>query len=47
MRIREATDGNWPAIHPFSRAVVDAVPGAFPHPEHGYVGLHVVFLDLT
>ena len=28
-------------------AVIGTVPGAFAHPEHGYVGLHVMFLDLT
>ena len=27
--------------------VVGTVPGAFCHPERGYVGLHVMFLDLT
>jgi GNAT superfamily N-acetyltransferase len=27
--------------------VVGTVPGAFSHPEHGYVGLHVMYLDLT
>ena len=27
--------------------VLATVPGAFDHPEHGYVGLHVMFLDLT
>jgi GNAT superfamily N-acetyltransferase len=27
--------------------VVGTVPGAFRHPEHGYVGLHVMFLDLV
>jgi GNAT superfamily N-acetyltransferase len=27
--------------------VIGTVPGAFHHPEHGYVGLHVMFLDLT
>jgi GNAT superfamily N-acetyltransferase len=27
--------------------VVGTVPGAFRHPELGYVGLHVMFLDLT
>ena len=65
MLIREATDEDWPAIHPFFRAVVETntpavrlwrslgfvvigtVPGAFDHPEHGFVGLHVMFLDLT
>ena len=26
--------------------VLATVPGAFDHPEHGYVGLHVMFLDL-
>ena len=27
--------------------VVGTVPGAFHHPDHGYVGLHVMFLDLV
>ena len=27
--------------------VIGTVPGAFDHPQHGYVGLHVMFLDLT
>lgn len=27
--------------------VVGTVPGAFRHPTHGYVGLHVMFLDLS
>ncbi|SDC13798.1 Ribosomal protein S18 acetylase RimI [Geodermatophilus telluris] len=27
--------------------VLCTVPGAFDHPEHGYVGLHVMYLDLT
>ena len=27
--------------------VVGTVPGAFEHPEHGYVGLHVMYLDLA
>ncbi|MGY1712992.1 GNAT family N-acetyltransferase [Geodermatophilus nigrescens] len=27
--------------------VVGTVPGAFDHPEHGFVGLHVMYLDLT
>ena len=27
--------------------IVGTVPGAFDHPEHGYVGLHVTYLDLT
>ena len=26
--------------------VIGTVPGAFDHPEHGPVGLHVMFLDL-
>jgi GNAT superfamily N-acetyltransferase len=26
--------------------VLATVPGAFDHPEHGYVGLHLMFLDL-
>lgn len=27
--------------------VVGTVPGAFDHPEHGYVGLHVMYLPLV
>jgi GNAT superfamily N-acetyltransferase len=27
--------------------ILTTVPGAFDHVEHGYVGLHVMFLDLT
>ncbi len=27
--------------------ILTTVPGAFDHAEHGYVGLHVMFLDLT
>ena len=27
--------------------VVGTVPGAFDHPEHGYVGLHVMYLALV
>jgi L-amino acid N-acyltransferase YncA len=27
--------------------VVGTVPGAFDHPRHGFVGLHVMYLDLT
>lgn len=27
--------------------VIGTVPGAFRHPTHGYVGLHVMFLDLS
>ena len=27
--------------------ILTTVPGAFDHPEHGFVGLHVMFLDLS
>ena len=27
--------------------IVGTVPGAFLHPEHGYVGLHVMYLSLV
>jgi GNAT superfamily N-acetyltransferase len=27
--------------------IAGTVPGAFHHPEHGYVGLHVMFLQLS
>ena len=28
-------------------SVVGTVPGAFDHPQHGYVGLHVMYLSLV
>jgi L-amino acid N-acyltransferase YncA len=31
----------------FGFRVVGTVPGAFEHPEHGYVGLHVMHLPLV
>jgi GNAT superfamily N-acetyltransferase len=27
--------------------ILTTVPGAFDHPQHGFVGLHVMYLDLT
>ena len=33
--------------HSVGFGIVGTVPGAFDHPEHGYVGLHVMYLDLT
>jgi GNAT superfamily N-acetyltransferase len=27
--------------------ILTTVPGAFHHPEHGYVGLHVMYLELA
>jgi GNAT superfamily N-acetyltransferase len=27
--------------------ILTTVPGAFDHPEHGYVGLHVMYLELV
>jgi ribosomal protein S18 acetylase RimI-like enzyme len=27
--------------------VLATVPGAFDHPQHGYVGLHLMHLDLV
>ena len=27
--------------------IVGTVPGAFEHPKHGFVGLHVMFLSLV
>jgi GNAT superfamily N-acetyltransferase len=33
--------------HKLGFRIVGTVPGAFRHPEHGYVGLHVMYLDLT
>jgi GNAT superfamily N-acetyltransferase len=26
--------------------IIGTVPGAFRHPEHGFVGLHVMYLEL-
>ncbi len=33
--------------HSLGFEIVGTVPGAFRHPEHGYVGLHVMFLPLV
>jgi L-amino acid N-acyltransferase YncA len=39
----EAAVALWQAL---GFRILATVPGAFDHPEHGYVGLHVMFLDL-
>jgi hypothetical protein len=40
--IRPATDQEWPLIYPFYAAIM-AAPASFDHPEHGLVGLHIMF----
>lgn len=55
MQIREATDADWAAIWPFLRAIVADgetypydvdLPEGFCHPQHGYVGLHIMYRPL-
>jgi GNAT superfamily N-acetyltransferase len=41
---------NAPAVHLWQSlgfSIIGTVPGAFRHPEHGYVGLHVMYLPLV
>jgi GNAT superfamily N-acetyltransferase len=33
--------------HSLGFRTIGTVPAAFNHPDHGYVGLHVMWLDLT
>lgn len=50
IQFNAVVETNTPAVHLWRSlgfVVVGTVPGAFQHPEHGYVGLHVMFLDLT
>ncbi|WP_448641238.1 GNAT family N-acetyltransferase [Geodermatophilus sp. URMC 63] len=50
IQFNAVVETNTPAVtlwRSLGSGVVGTVPGAFRHPEHGYVGLHVVYLDPT
>jgi L-amino acid N-acyltransferase YncA len=50
MQFNAVVETNAPAVHLWRSLgfrVVGTVPEAFDHPEHGYVGLHVMHLDLS
>lgn len=50
VQFNAVVETNAPAVHLWQTLgfrIVGTVPGAFRHPEHGYVGLHVMYLDLT
>lgn len=50
IQFNAVVETNAPAVHLWQSLgweVVGTVPGAFQHPEDGYVGLHVMFKDLT
>jgi GNAT superfamily N-acetyltransferase len=50
IQFNAVVETNAPAVHLWRSLgfrVVGTVPGAFHDPDHGYVGLHVMFLDLT
>ena len=50
IQFNAVVETNAPAVHLWRSLgfqVLATVPGAYDHPEHGYVGLHVMFLDLV
>ena len=49
MQFNAVVETNAPAValwRSLGFSIVGTVPEAFDHPEHGYVGLHVMYLDL-
>jgi GNAT superfamily N-acetyltransferase len=50
VQFNAVVETNAPAVHLWQQLgfrIVGTVPGTFRHPTHGYVGLHVMYLDLT
>src|SRR3954454_19143341 len=50
IQFNAVVETNAPAVHLWQALgfrIIGTVPGAFRHAEHGYVGLHVMYLDLT
>jgi GNAT superfamily N-acetyltransferase len=50
IQFNAVVETNAPAVHLWRSLgfrVIGTVPGAFHDPDNGYVGLHVMFLDLT
>jgi GNAT superfamily N-acetyltransferase len=49
IQFNAVVETNTDAVHLWQSlgfTIIGTVPGAFNHPEHGYVGLHVMFLPL-
>lgn len=49
MQFNAVVETNTGAVHLWQSLgfrILTTVPGAFDHPEHGYVGLHVMYLEL-
>lgn len=49
MQFNAVVETNTGAVELYKRlgfAIVGTVPGAFRHPERGYVGLHIMFIEL-
>ncbi|WP_240930474.1 GNAT family N-acetyltransferase [Isoptericola sp. BMS4] len=50
IQFNAVVESNAPAVRLWRSlgfAIIGTVPGAFRSPAHGYVGLHVMYLDLT
>lgn len=50
IQFNAVVETNAPAVHLWQSLgfeVIGTVPGSFEHPEHGFVGLHVMYLDLS
>lgn len=50
IQFNAVVETNEPAVHLWQALgfrIVGTVPGAFRHAEHGYVALHVMYLDLA
>src|SRR4051812_27266667 len=50
IQFNAVVESNAAAVHLWQALgfrIAGTVPGAFRHAEHGYVGLHVMYLDLT
>jgi len=50
IQFNTVVETNQPAVHLWQSLgfrIVGTVPGAFRHPRHGYVGLHVMYLPMT
>ena len=50
IQFNAVVETNTAAVHLWQSlgfGIIGTVPGAFEHPEHGFVGLHVMHLDLT
>lgn len=50
IQFNAVVESNHPAVHLWQSLgfrIIGTVPGAFNHPDDGFVGLHVMYLDLS